>query len=131
IGYSGKPIHIIVGIDADGFLHGLKLVHHQEPIVLIGIPEKKVIDSLNTLVGRDIGRVAAGAERPPQADIVSGATVTVLVMGDSVVRSAVRIIRSGRLGGKAPEGVAAAPAQIRSLDPSRNEVRDWESLIGD
>ena len=44
--------------------------------------------------------VATGAERPPQVDIVSGATVTVLVMGDSVVRSAVRLIRSGRLGAR-------------------------------
>ena len=53
---------------------------------------------MNTLIGRDMEPVATGAERPPQVDIVSGATVTVLVMGDSVVRSAVRLIRSGRLG---------------------------------
>lgn len=95
-GYSGKPIHILAGIDPQGVLRGFKLVHHQEPIVLIGIPEEKVVAALDTL----IGRVAAGAERPPQVDIVSGATVTVLVMGDSVVCSAVRLIRSGRLGGR-------------------------------
>ena len=65
-------------------------------------------------------------------DIVSGATVTVLVMGDSVVRSAVRIIRSGRLGapGQAP---SAAPIQAvtRTVDPQKTELRDWASLIGD
>lgn len=130
VGYSGKPIHIVVGIDAGGVLRGLKLVEHHEPIVLIGIPEPKVIAALNTMIGRDLGRVAAGSDRPPQVDIVSGATVTVLVMGDSVVRSAVRLIRSGRLGGAAP--VAAAPqAPARTVDLTKSGVRDWQSLIGD
>lgn len=130
VGYSGKPIRIIVGIDPKGVIHGLKLVDHKEPIVLIGIPEKKVVASLNTIIGKDMGRVAAGAERPPQADIVSGATVTVLVMGDSVVRSAVQLIRSNRLsadGGQA----AAGPSEIRKVDPSKTAISDWQTLIGD
>lgn len=129
-GYSGKPIHILVGIDPQGVLRGFKLVHHQEPIVLIGIPEEKVVAALDTLIGRDIGRVAAGAERPPQVDIVSGATVTVLVMGDSVVRSAVRLIRSGRLGGEVAVGVAP-PAEIRKLKTEAGATRSWEELVGD
>ncbi|MEX0406711.1 4Fe-4S binding protein [Aquibium sp. LZ166] len=131
VGYSGKPIHILVGIDPAGVIQGLKLVDHQEPIVLIGIPEEEVLESLNTLVGQDIGRVSAGAARPPQVDIVSGATVTVLVMGDSVVRSAVRLIRSGRLGG-APDVVSTdAPSETRELIPTESEVRDWQTLVGD
>ncbi|MCC2690197.1 MAG: putative NosR [Rhizobiaceae bacterium] len=132
VGYSGKPIHILVGIDQTGVIRGFKLVDHKEPIVLIGIPEEKVVASLNSLVGRDLGRVAAGSDRPPQVDIVSGATVTVLVMGDSIVRSAVRLIRSNRLGGVAGgQTQAAAAAETRQLDLSEREIRDWESLIGD
>ena len=130
-GYSGKPIHIVIGLDRQGVLRGLKMVDHQEPIVLIGIPEAEVIASLNALIDRDIGRVAAGEERPPQVDIVSGATVTVLVMGDSVVRAAVRVIRSGRLGGEAQEGADAPPAEIRSVDMTRTDVSDWATLVGD
>ena len=38
VGYSGKPIHIIVGIDGEGVVRGFKLIDHKEPIVLIGIP---------------------------------------------------------------------------------------------
>lgn len=131
VGYSGKPIHILVGIDPSGTVRGFKLVEHHEPIVLIGIPEEKVIASLNTLIGQDLGRVAAGGVRPPQVDIVSGATVTVLVMGDSVVRSAVRLIRSGRLGTAPGEAQAVAAAEIRELDLSKSEVRDWQTLVGD
>jgi NosR/NirI family nitrous oxide reductase transcriptional regulator len=132
VGYSGKPIHILVGIDPTGVVRGFKLVGHSEPIVLIGIPEEKVVGALNSLIGKDLGRVASGGERPPQVDIVGGATVTVLVMGDSIVRSAVKLIRSGRLGGEAVGGAAAqAPTETRELDPAKREVRDWSSLVGD
>ncbi|MCK6449358.1 MAG: FMN-binding protein, partial [Alphaproteobacteria bacterium] len=132
VGYSGKPIHLLVGIDPKGVVTGLKLVGHSEPIVLVGIPEKKVVDAVNGMIGRDMTPVASGAARPPQVDIVSGATVTVLVMGDSVVRSAVRIIRSGRLGGAAQAAPSTAPPPAaRPVDLRQSEVRDWQSLVGD
>lgn len=130
VGYSGKPIHMLVGIDPKGTITGIRLVDHKEPIVLIGIPEAKVVATMNSLIGRDMRAIASGAERPPQVDIVSGATVTVLVMADSVVRSAARLIRSGRLGG--PGGaVATAAPQARQIDAEQSEVRGWEDLVGD
>ena len=100
-GYSGKPIQLLVGIDAKGVLTGLKLVEHKEPIVLVGIPEKRILEAVNKLIGADMARVASGTTPAPQVDIVSGATVTVLVIGDSIVRSATKLIRSGRLGPRA------------------------------
>ena len=130
IGYSGKPIRLVVGIDEDGKVRGLKLVEHHEPIVLVGIPEARIMTALNDLIDQDLGAVAAGTAKPPQVDIVSGATVTVLVMGDGVVRSAVKLIRSGRLSG-ATSAKAAPAAAKRALDPSKTEVRDWQSLMGD
>ncbi|MBJ6125599.1 NosR/NirI family protein [Microvirga splendida] len=133
-GYSGKPIHMLVGIDPNGVITGIKLVDHKEPIVLIGIPERRIVDAMNKLIGKDMKPVSTGAERPPQVDIVSGATVTVLVMGDSVVRSAVRLIRSGRLGaggGQTAGAAAAAPAAVKTVDLSKSEVRDWQTLLGD
>lgn len=133
VGYSGKPIHILVGIDPTGTIRGFKLVGHSEPIVLIGIPEERVVGALNSLIGKDLAGVAAGAERHPQVDIVGGATVTVLVMGDSIVRSAVKLIRSGRLGGGvgAAAGISPPSVATRTLDLSRQEVRGWQSLVGD
>jgi NosR/NirI family nitrous oxide reductase transcriptional regulator len=131
VGYSGKPVQILVGIDPQGTVRGLKLVDHKEPIVLVGIPERRVVGALNKLIGQDMRPVASGAERPPQVDIVSGATVTVLVMSDSVVRSAVRLIRSGRLGAAGQTVASAAPPVIKTLDLSKSEVRDWQSLLGD
>ncbi len=129
VGYSGKPIRTIVGIDREGVVKGIKLVEHHEPIVLIGIPEARVIASVNSLIGKSMAAVASGAERAPQVDVVSGATVTVLVMGDSIVRSAVKLIASGRLSGTA---VTSAPAPVaRSVDMAKSEIRDWTTLLGD
>ncbi|MBR0779877.1 NosR/NirI family protein [Bradyrhizobium iriomotense] len=132
VGYSGKPVHIVAGIDPKGVITGVKLVDHKEPIVLVGIPEARIVAAMNSLIGKDMKPVARGAESPPQVDIVSGATVTVLVMSDSVVRAASKLIRSGRVGGG--EGVAASaalPPVVKTLDLEHSEPRDWESLVGD
>jgi NosR/NirI family nitrous oxide reductase transcriptional regulator len=132
VGYSGKPIHILVGIDPKGVITGLKLVDHKEPIVLVGIPEPRIVAALNGLLGKDMTPIAQGAEHPPQADIVSGATVTVLVMHDSIVRAASRLIRSGRIGAAgAGPAAAAQPSVIKTIDPDKSEIRDWASLLGD
>jgi NosR/NirI family nitrous oxide reductase transcriptional regulator len=116
-GYSGRPIHMLVAADAEGVIRGIRLVDHKEPIVLIGIPERRIVEALNKLVGATMAPVARGEARPPQVDIVSGATVTVLVMADSVARSAVRLLRAGRLGVAPATGAApaAAPAPATLL----------------
>ena len=132
VGYSGKPIHMLAGIDPNGVITGVKLVDHKEPIVLVGIPEARIVGVMNALIGKDMKPVARGAENPPQIDIVSGATVTVLVMSDSIVRAASKLIRTGRVGGG--DGAAAAsalPPVIKTLDLEQSELRDWAGLVGD
>ena len=119
-GYSGKPIQLLVGIDPKGVITGLKLVEHKEPIVLVGIPVKRILEAVNKLIGTDMDRVVRGAAPAPQVDIVSGATVTVLVMGDSIVRSATKLIKSGRLGAQG-NAVASAAPQADEGDRSRQE----------
>jgi NosR/NirI family nitrous oxide reductase transcriptional regulator len=130
-GYSGKPIQLLVGINPRGVLTGLKLVEHKEPIVLVGIPEKRILEAVNKLIGADMEPVVRGAVPAPQVDIVSGATVTVLVMGDSIVRSATKLIKSGRLGAPGSAQAGAAPQVTKVIDPSKSEIRDWQSLVGD
>ena len=132
VGYSGKPVYVLVGIDLDGVITGIKLVEHKEPIVLVGVPESRVVEAINKLVGTKIGPVVAGKERPPQPQIISGATVTVLVMADSITRSAVRLLRSGRVTPTAEAALGTAPDEgSGSIDETQSEVRDWQSLLGD
>src|SRR4051812_17197856 len=130
-GYSGKPIQLLVGITPKGVLTGIKLVEHKEPIVLVGIPEKRILDAVNRLIGADMERVARGAAPAPQVDIVSGATVTVLVMGDSIVRSATKLIKGGRLGGQGNVAASAPPQAAKAIDVRNSEIRDWQSLVSD
>lgn len=131
IGYSGKPIQLLLGISPKGVLTGLKLVEHKEPIVLLGIPEKRVVDAANKLIGADMDSVVRGASVAPQVDIVSGATVTVLVIGDSIVRSATKLIKSGRLGNQGSAVAGTAPQVSKAIDYSKGSARDWQSLVGD
>jgi NosR/NirI family nitrous oxide reductase transcriptional regulator len=124
-GYSGKPIHILVGLDFEGTIVGARLVEHSEPIVLIGIPEQKILTYLQSFVGYNPTRASAARQKPPQPDIVSGATVTVLVMGESVVRSALRVTRALQAGDAQAGGAAQA---ARVLDPQAGAVADWSTL---
>lgn len=140
-GYSGKPIHILVGLDNDGTIVSARLVAHSEPIVLIGIPEQKVVTYLQAFVGFNPTRAAAAGKGPPHPDIVSGATVTVLVMGESVVRSALRVTRAlqqaaaaaaapGASGVATAAASAVAPAgPARLVDPQAGSPADWATLL--
>ena len=129
VGYSGRPIHILVGLDSEGTIVGLKLIDHHEPIVLIGIPESRVLDYMQAFIGYNPVRATAEGTGAPEADIVSGATVTVLVMGESVVRSAARVARALGLGGATAESEEHRTA--RAVDPEAGEVTDWETLLGE
>lgn len=132
VGYSGKPIEIVIGLTDQGRITGLKLVDHKEPIVLTGIPESRIVASMRKLIGVDVAGVRSGAEPIPRVDIVSGATVTVLVIGDSVIRSAVKAMDSGRLaasGGPAPQ--AAQARTVRRIDPNAKAPPDWDGLLRD
>jgi NosR/NirI family nitrous oxide reductase transcriptional regulator len=131
-GYSGKPIHIIVALDAEDRLAGARLIEHHEPIVLVGIPEEKIRAVIDHFKGMDLRAVAAGRADAAPPEIVSGATVTVLVIGDSILRSALKILQA-RGGGPAAAAAAAgatAPA-VTTVDLGRSDVVDWATLIGD
>jgi len=42
--YSGKPVVTLIGMDVQGRYVGIKVLKHSEPILLLGIPEKALID---------------------------------------------------------------------------------------
>lgn len=128
-GYSGKPIHLLVAIDMHAIIRNVILVEHHEPIVLIGIPEESIVAVLDDYIGRDITQLAAGIDDGHQVDAISGATVTIMVMDDTILRSAIKVARAKRLGGLKPERVESGPQYVinRELD----EVRDWIDLISD
>ena len=127
-GYSGQPIQILVGLSADGKISGARLMAHHEPIVLIGIPPERIAAFIHGYVGRDVLHTATdGASDRPPVDIVSGATVTVTVIAESMVRSAVRVARAQGIGGPAPAEVTV----VREIEPAHQAPADWLGLLGD
>ncbi|WP_299848934.1 NosR/NirI family protein [uncultured Roseovarius sp.] len=127
-GYSGKPIHVVAAISPDAVITGAVLVEHSEPIVLIGIPESKMRRVIEGYAGIDLKAEAAASGTAHDLDIISGATVTVMVIDDSLVRGGLKVARALGLGGLAPE---LADGPKRALLEGEGEVRDWQTLSGD
>lgn len=128
-GYSGKPIHVMAAIGLDGKLLAVKLVKHSEPIVLIGIPDAKVRALTESYAGLDLVAEAAAGGSGHDLNIISGATVTVMVIDDGIVRAGIKVARALGLGGLAPAAADAGPTHI--VDMSRTETADWVTLSGD
>ena len=128
-GYSGKPIHTLVAVDLDAKVIGVRLVKHSEPIVLIGIPEEKIEALVAGYAGLDLIAEAKSGGTAHEVDIISGATVTVMVIDDSIVRSGLKVARALGLGGLAPEAVVAGPGL--EINPDAVAPSDWAEAEGD
>ncbi len=128
-GYSGKPIHQLVAIDFKGVIRKVLLVEHHEPIVLIGIPEKRIVAVLDNYIGLDVGALVRGELGEHKVDVVTGATVTVMVMDDTILRSAIKVARAHRLGGLTPERQATGPRAV--INAAAGEVENWQALLAD
>ncbi len=131
VGYSGKPINIVIGLSDAGVIVGAKLVEHHEPIVLIGIPQSKVEHFIQGYVGLNYRDIPSVTRNGPPVDIVSGATVSMMVIGDSITRSAIAIARATGLEGPGQAGGRPAPQETRVVDEQKSSVEDWQTLIGD
>jgi NosR/NirI family nitrous oxide reductase transcriptional regulator len=129
-GYSGRPIHIFIGIDLSGVIQGAQLTEHHEPIVLVGIPEAKIRAVIQSYTGRDIAALARGKGGKRDIDIVSGATVTVMVIDDSILHSALKVTRRLGLGGLKPQ-VAETSGPRATIDMTQTGTADWQTLLSD
>jgi NosR/NirI family nitrous oxide reductase transcriptional regulator len=127
-GYSGKPIDILIGIDLHGRIAGAKLMDHHEPIVLIGIPPAKLTAFIQSYVGLNYAQTPSSPAKGLSVDVISGATVTTMVVGDSITRSATRVAQARGLGtGQA----TPAQAPVREVNENVRIVEDWNALLGD
>lgn len=127
IGYSGKPIRILVGMDATGVVVGAKTIEHHEPILLVGIPEEKLFDFVSAYIGRN---VITAAGKQGKVDVISGATVTGIVINDALTRTALRVARTRGVAGFKAVGAGAAPVK-RKIVPAPFAPADWQTLLGD
>ena len=93
--YSGKPIDTLVGIDKNGQVVGVRILHHEEPILVIGVSDKDLANFTAQFVGKRVGdRVRVGAhdrEGYVGIDGITGATITTMVITSSINKALSRI----------------------------------------
>ena len=128
-GYSGKPIHTLVGVNQSAIITGVRLVKHSEPIILIGIPESELHAMTNNYIGIDLTIEAQAGGSAHDLEIISGATVSVIVIDDSIIRSGIKVARALELGGLSTDD--KEKANQFKIDYEKSEISDWSNLTGD
>lgn len=133
-GYSSKPIDTLVALDNEGEIVGAKLVKHDEPIVLIGIPESRMVEFINGYVGMNFIKNPLPIGSPPPVDMISGATVTLMVIGDSILRSSRIMGQAYQIGLSQDSSVLAAAGADTAPTPQvvnkeLLEVQSWDALV--
>ncbi len=90
--YSGKPIDTLVGFDLQGRIEGIRILAHEEPILVAGVSEEDLIRYANQYVGLSIvDDVRIGGDPAPGKQVIdglSGATITAMVLNRSIIESA-------------------------------------------
>jgi len=130
-GFAGKPITMMIGLDTRGRFTGVRVLHHHEPVFLHGLGEESLYEFVDQYEGRALteqivvsssgrsGRTSSG--NVVYFDGVSKATVSVLIINDSVLSSALQVARN-KLEGFAQ----AAPTRARQ---DLFEPLTWEQLL--
>jgi len=110
--YSGKPINTLVGFDLEGRLTGIAIVEHQEPILAVGVTEERLHAFADQYRGKRVfDKVTVGAPRPGYVtvDTISGATITVMVLNQTIMSAARRVAASRGLTRDGPPPTAVPP----------------------
>ncbi len=129
--YSGKPVNTLVVMNLNGRILATRVLEHHEPILLVGIPEQKLFDFVAAYEGLSVTdkvRVGAGNNKDIlNVDVVAGATVTVMVVNEGIMRSARKFAQIMGIAGLTEQ--AAIPKATIKADQFVKS--DWITLTGD
>ncbi len=119
VGYSGRPLDVLVAISPAGRITGAKLMQHNEPVLTLGISDADIAAYVSGFAGYDLTAPAGtGLRQPGVPDVISRATVSTGVIRDGILRTA-RTLAIGR-------GVIAAGGGIDRLTYT---ATDWPALL--
>ena len=140
-GFSNRPLILLVGVDLTGHVTAVQLVHHTEPIGILGIKDELFHRFVDNYKGHDLNegvdivselsssvlgpgsfsqRSAPGSSAAVKVDAVSRATTSSVLMSDAIVRGG-RIVARSR-------GILGAPKTGTALDIDRFMPADWTQL---
>jgi transcriptional regulator of nitric oxide reductase len=126
MGFAGEPINVLIGLNTQGTLTGLKIIKHNEPIFIHGLGPQPMHDFTAQYIDHSIReRFIIGADdRTGDAtyfDGVSKATVSVLVINDTIITAALKVARAKLDGFVAPSNMI--------VDPDAQVPSTWEELV--
>ena len=124
VGYAGRPLDIVAAVTPEGIIAGARIVAHEEPILVIGVPKDALAGYVKNFAGFD---TRGGAALKPANDLargphaVAGATITSTVIRDAILRSARAVLRSRG---------AVTDAAVR-LDRETLRRSSWHALLAE
>jgi transcriptional regulator of nitric oxide reductase len=127
IGFSGQTINLLVGIDINGVFSGFKVLGHHEPIFLHGLGEQSMFNFIDQYIGHSLKDRFIVNEQVDKVDGivyldgVTRATVSVMVINDTIIASALKVARAKLEGFE-------APATVR-IDTDYFQTLTFEQLV--
>ncbi len=89
VGYSGKPLDVLVAVTPEAAIAGAALVRHSEPILTLGLSDADIAAFVGGFAGVDLrDPLGAGGTSPGAPDAIARATVSSAVIRDSILRTA-------------------------------------------
>ncbi|HOZ34462.1 MAG TPA: protein NirI, partial [Tabrizicola sp.] len=93
VGYSGRPLDVLVALTPDARISGALLVRHNEPVLTLGISDTDIAAYVAGFKGFDLAAPAPDTSALPP--VISRATVSTGVIRDGILRTA-RTLAIGR-----------------------------------
>ncbi|MDG1923264.1 MAG: 4Fe-4S binding protein [Glaciecola sp.] len=116
MGFAGEPINILIGLDPQGVMKGLKILQHNEPIFVYGLGQAPFIEFVNKYKEHSIRErfiidsADQSSANSTYFDGVTKATVSVLVANDTIISSALKVARAKLDGFIAPSNMMLKPS---------------------
>ena len=131
-GFSGRPIRLLIGLQANGTLSKVIVIEHHEPVFLHGLGNGALDQFVAQYSGHPIkqqvivssaqkNKATSGAAGAVFFDGVTKATISVLIVNDVVLSTALQVARDKLEG-------FSLPAQSALLEKNV-EVMDWPALV--
>ncbi|WP_367181357.1 4Fe-4S binding protein [uncultured Roseovarius sp.] len=117
VGYSGRPLDVLVAVDPQGQIAGAKLTRHSEPILTLGLSDEDIERFVGGFAGVDLMNLSPDSTGPDMPDIISRATVSTGVIRDSILRTARTLaIGHGLVPGGGIDRLSFSPQSWQALE---------------
>jgi transcriptional regulator of nitric oxide reductase len=140
-GFSNRPLILLVGVDLSGRITAARLVHHTEPIAILGLKDEQLHAFVQNYRGHDLNAgvdvvselssSVLGQQRFSQRSAPSGNAVKVDAVSRATTSSVLisdAIVRGGRIVARSRGLTARHDRAVDQLDVDRFAPADWPAL---